>query len=78
MITNKWLVFRYHQRNLTISYQATFEELDPYLVASSSIWIATKGCEELQLRLRDVVNVVYRALNPDAKAVLSLRTYSKL
>jgi len=46
---------------------ATFEELDPYLVASSSIWIATKGCEELQLRLRDVVNVVYRALNPDAK-----------
>ena len=57
--------------------QATFEELDPYLVASSSIWIATKGCEELQLRLRDVVNVVYRALNPDAKPGLSipLRSY---
>ena len=52
--------------------QATFEELDPYLVASSSIWIATKGCEELQLRLRDVVNVVYRALNPDSKPGLSI------
>merc|ERR1711912_56501 len=52
---------------------ATFEELDPYLVASSSIWIATKGCEELQLRLRDVVNVVYRALNPDSKSGLSIQ-----
>ena len=54
--------------------QATFEELDPYLVASSSIWIATKGCEELQLRLRDVVNVVYRALNPDSKPGLSINS----
>ena len=41
--------------------------MDPYAVATSCVWVATKGCEELQLRLRDLVNVVHRALNPDSK-----------
>ena len=60
---------------------ATFDELDPYTVATSCIWIAAKGCEELTLRyfyvfnfviilifrMRDVVNVVYQMLNPGSK-----------
>ena len=73
MIMNKWLVSKFFL-TIILKNQATFEELDPYLVAASSIWIATKGCEELQLRLRDVVNVVYRALNPDSKPGLSINS----
>lgn len=51
----------------TFDQMATFEELDPYVVATSCIWIAAKGCEELSLRMRDLVNVVYQMLNPESK-----------
>ena len=57
----------WHFEAITFIFEASFEELDPYLVSTACIWIATKGCEELTLRLRDVVNVVYGSLNPNSK-----------
>ncbi|XP_077984189.1 cyclin-Q-like [Glandiceps talaboti] len=41
---------------------------DPYLVASSAIYLAAKVCEQ-QIRLRDIINVCYGTLHKDKPAL---------
>ncbi|XP_002738178.1 cyclin-Q-like [Saccoglossus kowalevskii] len=44
--------------------ECLLENHDPYLIASSSIYLAAKVCEQ-QIRLRDILNVCYRTLHTD-------------
>ncbi|XP_061407985.1 cyclin-Q isoform X1 [Lethenteron reissneri] len=50
--------------------EVSLDDYDPHLVASSCLYLAGKA-EEQHVRLRDIINVVHRHLNPD-KELLQL------
>lgn len=45
-------------------------DFDPYLIATSSIYLANK-VEEQNIKLRDIINICYRTLHPD-KEILNI------
>ncbi|ELU01428.1 hypothetical protein CAPTEDRAFT_126849, partial [Capitella teleta] len=61
----------------TIYTLCTTEQYDPYLVATTSLYLAGK-VEEDHLRLRDVINVCYSTLHPDRPPLDIGKTYWSL
>lgn len=58
-------------------YYSNTQDYDPYLIATSSLYLASK-VEEDHVKLRDVVNVTYRCLHPDKPPLDIGTTYWQL
>ena len=60
-----------------VDTDSTWKSFDPYLIATTSIYLASK-IEEDHAKIRDVVNVCYRCMHPDLPPLDMGTTYNAL